>query len=238
MAFMGKTIAIVNQKGGAGKTTTATGLAQTLAGNRKKVLLVDLDPLSSIATRYHIVAQSPSTLADCMEGNALLEQCVSPSWTEGLTVALGTHNLIGFEIAAMHQEDRESILARQLDRMNATYDYVLIDTPSSLGLLTMNALVAADEVLIPIKCDYTIFEGMAELLRTIDDVSTSLNAKLRIAGFLVTHVNPELRSTAINIKEIQTCYGDSVLHTLIPEGENLTDSFEQVATELEVRGKR
>ncbi|MBO4452019.1 MAG: ParA family protein [Bacteroidaceae bacterium] len=232
---MGKTIAIVNQKGGAGKTTTATNLAKTLAVNNNKVLLVDLDPLSSLATRYHIESQSLYSLADCMEGRTSLGQCIQPSGTEGFAIALGNHNLIGFEIIAMHQENRESILALQIDDLKTRYDYVLIDTPSSLGLLTMNALVAADEVLIPIKCDYTIFDGMAELLRTIDDVSYCLNAKLKIMGFLVTHVNPQLRSTAVNLKEIRTCYGESVLHTLIPDSDDLEDSFHELATELEVR---
>ena len=235
---MGRIIAIVNHKGGAGKTTTATSLAETLADNKKKVLLVDLDPLSSLATRYPIESKAPYSLADCMEGRSSLDQCVCPTGTEGMMIALGNHNLIGFEITAMHQEDRESILSRQIDGLKAQYDYVLIDTPSSLGLLTMNALVAADEVLIPIKCDYTIFEGMAELLRTIDDVSNSLNGKLKIAGFLVTHVNPELRSTAVNLKEIRMCYGESVLHTLIPESEDLKDSFQALADELNSKGQK
>ena len=229
---MGKTIAIVNQKGGAGKTTTATFLAEALAGNKKKVLLVDLDPLSCLAKRYSIEPGTSHSLADCMEGRSSLEQCICQANSEGMEIALGHHNLIGFEITAMHQEDRESILAKQMNELKAKYDFVLIDTPSSLGLLTMNALVAADEVVIPIKCDYTIFDGMAELLRTIDDVSNSLNPKLRITGFLVTHVNSQLRSTAINLKEIQTCYGDSVLHTLIPDSEDLRDSFQQLAAEL------
>jgi chromosome partitioning protein len=124
------------------------------------------------------------------------------------------------------------VLSTLLSSIKGNYDYILIDTPSSLGLLSMNALTAADEVIIPLRCDVRIFEGMAELLRTINDVNNTLNPQLTIAGFLVTHVNRELRSTPLNLKEIHTCYGNKVFQTLIPNNDDLLVYYKQFATEL------
>ena len=229
---MGKIIAIVNQKGNVGKTTTTTYLAKALTHQKKKVLIIDLDPLSDAIVRYGTSWEEVLSLSECMEGRATLNDCIITAENDGLSIAFGGKHLIGFEIAAINQTDREQVLAESLKDVKDDYDYILIDSPSSLGLLTMNALAAADEVIIPIRCDYSIFEGMAELLRTIDDVSNNLNPQLTIAGFLITHVNTELRSTSVNIKEIHTCYGSKVLQTLIPSNGDLLANYVQLATEL------
>lgn len=229
---MGKTIAIVNQKGGMGKTTTTDYLAKSLAKNMNKVLVVDFDPLSDIQTRYDIPVHDILPLSACLEGTVSIERCVYTSNECGIALAIGGKDLIGFEIAVITRADRESMLARQIEDVKSDYDYILIDTPSSLGLLTMNAMVAADEVIIPIKCDYNLYEGMAELLRTLNDVRNTLNERLAIAGFLITHVNPQLRSAVLNVKDIRICYGDHVFKTLITDREDLTENYEQLATEL------
>lgn len=229
---MGKIIAIVNQKGCVGKTTTTTYLAEALARNKKKVLTIDLDPLSDPMSQYGISTPKALPLSECMEGKSALNDCIFTVEDNTLAIAIGGKQLIGFEISAIHRPDREKVLAGLLSNVKDDYDYILIDTPSSLGLLTMNALTAANEVIIPIRCDYNIFEGMAELLRTINDVSKSLNQQLTVNGFLVTHVNTALRSTSVNLKEIHTCYGSKVFHTLIPSDGDLSANYAQLATEL------
>jgi len=230
---MGKIIAIVNQKGSVGKTTTTTYLAKALTNKNKKVLIIDLDPLSDSISRFDMSAEEITTpLSECMDGKATLKDCIVSVGNSEMSIAYGGKHLIGFEITAMNHKDREEVLAKSLTSVKEDYDYILIDTPSSLGLLTMNALTAANDVIIPIRCDYSIFEGMAELLRTINDVSNELNPNLTIAGFLVTHVNPELRSTSVNLKEIHTCYGDKVFHTLIPSNEDLSANYSQFAAEI------
>ncbi len=229
---MGKIIAIINQKGSVGKTTTTTYLAEALAMHKKKVLIIDLDPLSNYMSRYDLSSQEALPLSECMEGRTTLNECISTVENHALFIAVGGKELIGFEIAALHLPNREKVLAGLLTNVKDDYDYILIDSPSSLGLLTMNALTAANEVIIPIKCDYDIFEGTAELLRTIKDVSNSLNPQLTIKGFLITHVNTALRSTSINLKEIHICYGSKVFHTLIPCDGDLSTYYSQLATEL------
>jgi len=229
---MGKIIAIVNQKGNVGKTTTTTFLGKALTNQKKKVLIIDLDPLSNAIALYDTSSQEVLPLSECMEGRAALNDCIMTVENDGLSIAFGGKHLIGFEISALNQTNREQVLAASLKDVKDGYDYILIDSPSSLGLLTMNALAAADEIIIPIRCDNSIFEGMAEMLRTIDDVSNSLNPQLTIAGFLITHVNTELRSTSINLKEIHTCYGSKVLHTLITSDGDFLVNYTQLATEL------
>lgn len=229
---MGKIIAIVNQKGCVGKTTTTTNLARALTTDKQKVLIIDLDPLSDSMSRYDISTQEALRLSECMEGKTALNDCIITVENNTLFIAIGGKQLIGFEISAIHRPNREKVLAGLLSNVKDDYDYILIDTPSSLGLLTINALTASNEVIIPIRCDYNIFEGMGELLRTINDVRKSLNQQLTINGFLVTHVNTALRSTSVNLKEIHTCYGNKVFRTLIPSDGDLSANYAQLATEL------
>lgn len=229
---MGKIFAIVNQNGGVGKTTTTSYLAKAFTAKQKKVLIIDLDPLSSLSSNYDFSSLGTKSLTECMEGRATLNECIFAVEENQLFMALGGKCLIGFEIAAIYSPNREKVLSTLLSSIKGNYDYILIDTPSSLGLLSMNALTAADEVIIPIRCDVRIFEGMAELLRTINDVNNTLNPQLTIAGFLVTHVNRELRSTPVNLKEIHTCYGNKVFQTLIPNNDDLLVYYKQFATEL------
>ena len=229
---MGKIFAIVNQNGGVGKTTTTSYLAKAFTAKQKKVLIIDLDPLSSLSSNYDFSSLGTKSLTECMEGRATLNECNFAVEENQLFMALGGKCLIGFEIAAIYSPNREKVLSTLLSSIKGNYDYILIDTPSSLGLLSMNALTAADEVIIPIRCDVRIFEGMAELLRTINDVNNTLNPQLTIAGFLVTHVNRELRSTPVNLKEIHTCYGNKVFQTLIPNNDDLLVYYKQFATEL------
>lgn len=231
---MGKVMAIVNQKGGVGKSTTAVMLAKSLASYGKHVLLVLLDPLS--CRNYQMQVKEHGRTNNWMGPQAVLADYLYP--TDGMDVIPCCKELVGFEITAINQPRREFTLADKLEPLKSQYDYILIDAPSSLGLLVMNAMVAADELLIPIRCEYFIFEGMPELLRIISDVREKLNRKLNVGGFVITHVNQELKSTEINIRDIRLCYGEKVLKTEIPESNQMAESYKELAKEIMASDKR
>lgn len=228
---MGKIIAIVNQKGNVGKTTTSIHIAKSLARRKKNVLLIDLDPLSNMSNRLDITIADANLLLKCLNGETSIKDCIHKiddqfSWLPGGS------NLISFEISAIYKIDREQVLISKLSSVCDSYDFVVIDTPSSLGLLTMNALVASDFIVVPVRCDYFANEGIAELLRTINDVSSSVNGKLRILGFFITHVNTKLRSCSKNMDDIKTCFDNMLFNSCVYEDNQLDRYYNRLTEEI------
>ena len=185
---MGKIFAIVNQNGGVGKTTTTSYLAKAFTAKQKKVLIIDLDPLSSLSSNYDFSSLGTKSLTECMEGRATLNECIFAVEENKLFMALGGKCLIGFEIAAIYSPNREKVLSTLLSCIKGNYDYILIDTPSSLGLLSMNALTAADEVIIPVKTDYLSFRGLELILDSIEKTKSRKrgNPDLKVLGVVAT----------------------------------------------------
>lgn len=222
---MRTTVAIVNQKGGVGKSTTAINLAAYLAEKGEKILVIDMDPQAN-ATSGLGVEESPS---GCMydvllEGKPLEEVAVKTS-IEGLDVAPSTINLVGAEVELVSSLAREYKLKRILEKMpEELYDRVLMDCPPSLDLLTLNALTAADEVLIPIQCEYYALEGLTQLMRSIRMVREELNPELRVGGVLLTMFDPRTNLAHQVAEEVRSFFGERVFHTLIPRNVRLSEA--------------
>lgn len=227
---MSNVLAIVNQKGGVGKTTSSIYLAKALSQMNHSVLLVDFDPLSHTPSRLEVKDQNRGLLS-LLKGETDVDHSVIHV---GNTFDLLTadQDVMAIEVMAMKCHEREQILSSALLPVRLNYDYIVIDAPSSLGLLTLNALAASDAVLIPIRCDYFSYEGIAELLRTVSDVCKNLNSRLKVLGFVITHVFKELRSTPINIHDIRRCFDGMVFDSMVYEDDELDKYYSKLANEI------
>ncbi len=223
---MALVLAVVNQKGGVGKTTTAVNLGASLAAHEKKVLLVDLDPQGN-ATSGLGVSRDPGerpTVYHALLGEADARSAVLPTDVPQLFVLPASSDLVGAELELVSTEARESRLRAALESLRGAYDYILVDCPPSLGLLTINALVAADRVLVPLQCEYYALEGLGSLLRTIELVKASLKPGLSIEGVVLTMFDSRNNLARQVMKDVQSNLPGQVYDTVIPRNVRLSEA--------------
>jgi chromosome partitioning protein len=213
---MGKVVTIANQKGGVGKTTTAINLAASLAVLEKKILLIDADPQANASSGVGAVEEEVDTnIYDCLINGLDPEEAIYETDTPNLHIMPSSIHLVGAEIELAGMENREYILRDVVNQLRDDYDYVIIDCLPSLGLVTLNALTAADSVLIPVQCEYFALEGLSKLQDSIALVQNQLNPNLIIEGILLSMYDKRLRLANVIVGEIREIFGDLVYDTII-----------------------
>lgn len=223
---MSKIIAIANQKGGVGKTTTAINLGASLAVAERRTLVVDIDPQGNASSGLGIENrdQIPNVYDTLVNDRPVSECIVRSVHFEGLDLLPSTRNLVGAEIELVERGDREGVLRRALAPVRDDYDFILVDCPPSLGLLTLNTLTAADSVLIPIQCEFYALEGLSQLLNTVRLVQKGLNPALEIEGVLLTMYDKRLNLSRQVAEEAREYFGSKVYRTRIPRNVRLAEA--------------
>ena len=236
---MGKIIAVVNQKGGVGKTTTTVNLAASLAAIDKRILIVDFDPQGNATSGVNIDKEDSRNIYQVLAGEISLEEAVHPCELPTLFAVPGHRNLAAAEVELVDQDRREYLLKDILDPIKDKYDYVFIDCPPSLSLLTVNALTAADGVLIPIQAEYYALEGVRDLMDTIQRVQGSLNQLLVITGILITMYDERTNLSQQVLGDVKTHFSESLYTTIIPRNVRLSEapSFGKPAILHDMRSK-
>jgi chromosome partitioning protein len=229
---MARIIAVANQKGGVGKTTTAINLAASLAALEQKVLVVDSDPQGNAGSGLGVdVRKVDYTIYDCLIDGADPNSSIVNCEIKNLDLIPSNIDLVGAEIEVLNMENRESVLKNVLKKIKGDYDYMLIDCSPSLGLLTVNALTASDSVIVPVQCEYFALEGLGKLLNTIKIIQGNLNKELEIEGFLLTMYDSRLRLSNQVVDEVRKHFQQMVFETIIQRNIKLSEapSFGQPA---------
>jgi chromosome partitioning protein len=222
---MGKIISIANQKGGVGKTTSAINLAASLAVLEKKVLLIDADPQANATSGIGFdVRNIKTSIYECLINEVNPNDIILTSEIEGLDLIPSHIDLVGAEIEMLNMPNREKMFKDVIHRINNAYDYILIDCSPSLGLITVNALTAANSVIIPVQCEYFALEGLGKLLNTIKIIQGRLNPDLEIEGFLLTMYDARLRLSNQVVEEVRKHFQQMVFETIIQRNIKLSES--------------
>jgi chromosome partitioning protein len=222
---MGKIIALANQKGGVGKTTTTVNLGASLAMLKKKVLIIDADPQANASSGLGVdIKQIENTIYECLIDKINPHSAIINTEVEGLTILPSHIDLVGAEIELLKLDQREKVLSEILTPLKDEFDYILIDCSPSLGLITVNALTAADLVIIPVQAEYYALEGISKLLNTIKIIKNKLNPSLEIEGFLITMFDSRLRLANQVQEELKKHFEDLVFETIIYRNTRLSEA--------------
>lgn len=222
---MARVIAVANQKGGVGKTTTATNLSACLAEKGKKVLAIDIDPQGNMSSGLGIdKSQLENTVYEMVLEECDLEECIQRDVLENLDVLPSNMNLAGAEIELIGVEDKEYILKNKVDEIKDNYDFIIIDCPPSLNTLTVNAMTTADRVLVPIQCEYYALEGLSQLVHTIDLVKERLNPNLDIEGVVFTMYDARTNLSLQVVENVKENLSQMVYKSIIPRNVRLAEA--------------
>lgn len=220
-----KVIAIVNQKGGVGKTTTAVNFSSILSIMYKKTLLIDIDSQGNASSGLGIVQEARKvTSYDLLTNSSFIEDAIIGTDIPGLDIITSNINMAAIEIELAVKRDHETILKNQIARISEKYDYIVIDCPPSLSILTLNALVACDQVIIPMLCDFYSLEGLSHLLKTVEIIKKRMNPSICISGILFTMYDKRSKLTELVEKDVRNCLGDIVFKTTIPRNVRVAEA--------------
>ena len=221
---MGKVISIENQKGGVGKTTTSVNISTILAKKGKKVLMIDTDPQGNATSGLGIDKNVNFSIYDVIINDVEIDNTIQQTMVKNLEVCPSNINLAGAEVELVSMEDREYKLKEKIDSQKDKYDYIIIDCPPSLGLITLNAFTASDSVLIPVQCEYYALEGLGQLLNTIQLVQEHLNENLQIEGALLTMFDARTNLSNQVVREVNKYFENKVYKTVIPRNVKLSEA--------------
>jgi len=236
---MGKIISVANQKGGVGKTTTTVTLSAILAKKGKKVLLIDADPQGNATSGVGVTKEVDLSIYDVLVGDTTVDETIESTNIKNLKVCPSNINLAGAEVELVSMMSREQRLKEKLDEIKDKFDFILIDCPPSLGLITLNAFTASDSILIPVQCEYYALEGLGQLLNTVNLVKKHLNKSLEIEGALLTMYDARTNLSNQVVKEVKKYFEDKVYKTVIPRNVRLSEapSFGMPITLFDARSK-